>query len=60
MNHALIVLKKHIFLLSKIIRLESDFQSMSRLGRSPEVLYFALMDSLQKVKVRLTFSDLLA
>lgn len=45
-NDPLVVLEKVVLLIGVVVWLKSDFEGMSRLRRSPQVLFLALMDSL--------------
>lgn len=60
MNDPLVVFEENVFLLGEIVRLECDFQIMSRLGRSLEIVFLALVDSLEELEIGVTFLGLLA
>ena len=60
MDYSLVVLEQGIFLVGEVVRLKCDFQLMGRFGRRLKILSFALVNSLYKVEIRISFLGLLA
>lgn len=60
MNKTLVVLKQNIFLLSEIVRLESDYQGMRRLGWRFQIPLFAFMNPFHQIEVGVALLGLLA